>query len=132
MKNEKGMSLMDAVISILILSIFVGIIGTLFYEIGINSSMVKSNALATHYAVKVAEDIDRIPYENVTKNYIENTLIPTYHVEQPFNITVEVDNYNEDDDTKEDILKIVTIQVGYNFMNRNETYEVKKLKVIEF
>ena len=51
MKDNKGASLTDVIIAIIILSLFVGLIGNLFYQIGVNSYMVKYNALATYYAV---------------------------------------------------------------------------------
>lgn len=130
MKNNKGVSLTDVVISIIILSMFVGIIGSLFYQIGLNSNMVKYNALATHYAVKVAEEIDKMSYEDVTNN-LNTTLLPTYDIDENFDVSVSVRNYNETDNTKEDILKIVTIQVDYSFINRNESFKIEKLKVKE-
>ncbi|MBP3256348.1 MAG: hypothetical protein J6M60_07715 [Clostridia bacterium] len=130
MKNNKGISLTEVSVSIIILSLFVGIIGSLFYQIGLNTEMIKYNAIATHYAVKVAEDIDKLSYENVNNEFLNTTLIPSYNIEDQFSIGVDVRNYNENN-TKEDLLKIVTIQVNYSFLNRNETYKIEKLKVME-
>ena len=131
MKNNKGASVIDAVVSILILSMFVGIIGTLFYQIGYYSNLAKYNALATHYAVMVAEDIDKMSYESVT-NQLNTIIIPNYYIQDHFEVRLDVKNYNDRDNTKEDILKIVTIIVDYNFKGRTETYKIEKLKVKEF
>jgi hypothetical protein len=131
MKNNKGASLVDVVVSILILSLFAGIIGSLFYQIGYYSNLAKYNALATHYAVKVAEDIDKMAYESVT-NQLNTNIIPNYNVRDGYEIRLDVRNYNDRDNTKQDILKIVTINVDYSFRGRTETYKIEKLKVKEF
>ena len=133
MKNNRGVTLADVAVSIIILCMFIGIIGNLFYQIALNSNLTKYNAIATHYAVKLAEHIDVISFDNVNDTYLNNTLIPMYNVNENFTISASVKDYNPRGKSfKKDILKIVTITVDYNFFDKNETYIIQKLKVKEF
>ena len=121
---------MDVVIGMLILCLFVGVIGGLFYQIGLNSKIMESNALATNYAIKIAEDIDKMAYDDVTNN-LNSTLLTGYNIQDNFSVNIDVKNYNESDPSKEDIIKIVEITVNYNIFDRDEIYKVKKLKIKE-
>ena len=131
MKNNRGVTLTDVVIAIIILSLFVGVIGGLFYQIAYNNNLIKYNAVATYYAVKVAEDIDRLAYDDVNDTDLANYISENYDLPNEFTITVNIVNYNEDDNTREDILKIATIDVQYTCLNENISYKLKKLKVKE-
>ena len=139
MKSNKGVALYDVIIAIIVLSLFVGLIGTLFYQIVYNNGLIKYNAIATHFAVRVAEDIDKISYENVTSQYLNNYIsnatnsdnTKIYNLPEDFNITVNVRNYNENDNSKEDILKIATIEVSYRCFNQDFSYKLRKLKIKE-
>lgn len=121
---------MDVVIGMLILCLFVGVIGGLFYQIGLNSKIMESNAVATNYAIKIAEDIDKMAYDDVTNN-LNSTLLTGYNIQDNFSVNIDVKNYNESDPSKEDIIKIVEITVNYNIFDRDETYKIKKLKIKE-
>ena len=139
MKSNKGVTLYDVIIAITVLSLFVGLIGTLFYQIVYNNNLIKYNAIATHFAVRVAEDIDKIPYENITNQYLNNYIsnatntdnTKIYNLPEDFNINVNIRNYNENDNSKEDILKIATIEVSYRCFNEDFSYKLQKLKIKE-
>ena len=55
----------------------------------------------------------------------------TYDMSENFNLEISVDKYNKDDNTKEDIIKIVNIKVNYTILDDTKTYELKKLKIKE-
>ena len=130
MKSNNAISMVDIIIAVVVLSLFVGVIGSLYYQIAFNSSLIKNNAVATYYAIKIAEDIDIMPYEEVSTTINEN-LKTKYEIPDNFNVTVEVKNYNEEDTTKEDILKIVTINIEYTCLKQNQKYKLEKVKVKE-
>jgi len=129
-KKNNGMSLVDIVASITILSLFLGVIGTLFYQIALNSNLIKLNALAVHYAVKVAEYVDEISYEEVNDN-LGIYLNSKYDIPDSFGLTVDVEKYNETDTSKEDLIKIVSINVSYTCLDETRNYEIEKIKVKE-
>ena len=119
LKSNRGISIADIVIAMLILCMFVGVIGNLYYQIAFQSDIIRYNAIATYYTVKIAEETDRIPYEEVT-NDLNNTLREDYEIPDSFNITVDVENYNKNDNSKLDIIKIVTIQAEYEVLGSTQ------------
>lgn len=130
LKSNHGVSMADVIIAMIILTMFASVIGSLYYQIILNSNIVKMNAKAVYYAIKVAEDIDKMPYEEVT-NALNNVIGETYQLSDSYSILVQVDNYNEKDISKKDILKVVTIQVNYTCFNTTRNYQIEKLKVKE-
>ena len=120
----------DAIAAIVILCIFTGVIGNLYYQIVFHSNMVRLNAIAVYHVVQIAERIDKISYEEVT-NELTNTLKEEMSIPDSYNITINVQNYNENDPSKEDIIKIVTINAEYEVMNEKKQYKIKKLKIKE-
>ena len=131
-KNNKGVTLVDVIIAITVLSLFVGVVGSFYYEIAYYNSFIKLNASASYYAVKVAEDIDKLDY-SLVNNSLNQTLIPSYEVPNIYTITVGVEDYNKTrgNEGKEDIIKIVTIEVQYQCYNSDVAYKIKKLKYKE-
>lgn len=130
LKSNKGISMADVVIALLILIILSGVIGNILYQIAYNNAALRMNAIATDYAVKVAEYIDKIPYENVI-NGMQITEINGEQIIDKFNVSIEVENYNNNDSTKEDIIKKVIITVNYNILKETKNYKIQKLKIKE-
>ncbi len=129
-KSNKGISGIDIVISIGVIVLFVGLIGSLFYKIYSTSTSIRLNALAIDYAVKIAEKTDRLTYEEVN-NEMNDTLNEDFEVLDSYNATIMVEKYCDTDTSKEDIIKTVTIKVEYDFMNKKEEFIIKKLKIKE-
>lgn len=130
LKQNKGMTMTDIIISIIILCLFTGVIGNLYYQIVFNNNMIKMNSIAVYYVVKISEEIDKISYEEVTSE-LANTLKEKYSIPDSYVITINVENYNKDDSSKEDIIKIVTIKAEYKCFKEEQKYEIKKLKIKE-
>lgn len=132
LKKQNGMTIQDLVIAIMIFCLFVGVIGTLFYRILFNSTLVKLNAIAVGYAVKVAEEVDKLPYDDINQNFW-TSIQSNYEQSFPdiFQLEVNVENYNQIDPSKADIIKIVTINVTYEIFEEERNYEIKKLKIKE-
>ena len=130
LKANNGISMMDVIVAILILCMFVGVIGNLYYQIALQSNKIRYNAIAVYYTVKIAEYTDIISYEEVT-NDLNNSLKEKYEIPDLFNVTVNVEDYNKEDTSKKDIIKLVTIRIEYEVLGEPQIYQVKKLKVKE-
>lgn len=130
LKKNNGISMMDVILAIIILCIFVGVIGNLYYQIILNNNLIRLNAIAVYYAVKIAEDTDKMTYDEVNNDLNQN-LKTKYDIPNLLNITVDVQNYNKNDSTKQDIIKILTINVEYKCFEESRFYELKKLKIKE-
>lgn len=130
LKQNKGAIMADAISAIIILCIFTGVVGNLYYQIALNNNLVLLNANSVYYVVKIAEEIDKISYDDVT-NELTNTLKEKYDIPDLYVINIEVENYNKGDSSKEDIIKIITIKSEYECFNQTGKYEIKKLKIKE-
>ncbi len=130
LKANRGVTTTDVVVAIIILSLFVGIIGNLFYQIAKNSNMVRYNTVAVYYAIRIAENIDKMSYEEVTDN-LNSDLTTEYQLPDGFTGKVEVENYNKYDTTKQDIIKKVKITINYTFLKEERNYQIEKLKIKE-
>ena len=142
LKQNKGISMVDIAISILILFIFVGVISPIYVSIATNNLRAKNNAIATYFVVKLAEDIDKLSYNQVTKENLETLLSNREEFNYPdpevfpFEINVEVKNYKEEQSKlgqtiAEDIIKIVEIKATYKVYEEEQYYSVSKLKIKE-
>lgn len=129
-KSNKAATMSDVVVGILIMIMFTGILTTGFYRVYKHNAYIRMNAIAVDYAIKILEDIDKITYEEVT-NELNSTIKEKYNIQDNYQVNIEIKNYNENDKTKEDIIKIVTLTVNYKIMDEQEQYTVKKLKIKE-
>lgn len=130
LKSNRGATLTDVVVGLLILILFTGILTTSFYNIYKHNVLIRVNAIATDYTIKILEDIDRMKYEEVT-NDLNNTINEKFYIKDGFNVKINVENYNKDDATKEDIIKIVSVTVNYEVVGEAHNYSVEKLKIKE-
>lgn len=130
-KSNRGVSITDLVIALIILSVFAGVIGNLLYQLAYNNASLRMSAIAADYAVKEAEYIDKIAYEDVQTLNEKITQINGEDVLEAFTIKLYVENYNNADETKKDIIKKVTITVNYNILKDEKSYKIEKLKIKE-
>ncbi len=129
-KTNKGVTMMDIVVAIIVLTLFVGVITSLYYQIAYYNASIRMNAMAVHYAVKIAESIDKMTYEEVTEELNEDART-TYDLPDLYQANIEIKKYSEEDPTKEDIIKKVTITINYQLLDENKTYVLRKLKIKE-
>lgn len=125
---NKGVTLTDVVIALIIISILAGTVANMFYKLHLNVSMIRLNATAINYAVNILEDIDRLPYEEVDHRLLEER---DYGLKSMFTATIDVDKYSDINTDKEDIIKIITLKISYNMSGNTEEITLKKLKIKE-
>lgn len=130
LKKNNGISLVDVIIAIFILAMFVGVIGSMYYNIAEKEAKMKLDAIAAYYAIKYAETIDEISYDEVDDN-LTSYLNSKYEMENFYTLSTKVENYKIQDSLEEDIAKIVTIKIDYNYSIANGSYELRKLKMKE-
>ena len=129
-KSNNGVTMTDVVIGMLILIIFTGILTSSFYKIYSYNLLIRMNAIAVDYTIKILEDIDKMKYEDVAED-LNSTLISDYNIMDNYNVSVKIEKYNKDDETKKDIIKIVTVDVKYDLKGDQKSYSVSKLKIKE-
>lgn len=127
-KLNKGATLADVVVAFIIITILAGTIITSFLKIYTEIMMVRLNALAINTAINILEKVDELDYKDVDNNLdIDDIVDVNNGIEYEFHVK----NYNEDDNTLQDVIKIVTLKVKYGIYNQEEQITISKLKIRE-
>lgn len=71
LRQNKGVTLADAIIAITIFAIFTGLIITISYNIYLQSNFVKRNSTATNYIVDLFEYAQKLEFKDVTTGKLE-------------------------------------------------------------
>lgn len=139
-RKQNGFAAADALIAILILSIFTGIIATLSYNVYIASVATKRNVEADSYIIDFFEHVDLISFEDVTEqnliDYINNLgdskisarEYNQLRFETPYKMQIEVLDYIPDGSTIGGLTKIVHIAISYDVAKKTNTIEIHHLK----
>ena len=141
LKKEKGIIVSDAIIAILIILLFVGIITTLLVNIVLQSTKNKINSVQLDFATEILEYIEKLPYQDVTEenliNYINNKNseqvsagTTTEELTTTYKIGIDVQSYNQiaGNEGKLDIIKLVTLTIENDLGNKKYSTQITKIK----
>lgn len=132
-KREEGVTIIDLVIAIIIMSVFVGVITSLMTGIYKQSLEVQISSNAMSYATIILEKIDEKSFEEVQNpNFVEN-LKASGEVTIPEEYTIKLNVENPDYVSEEvsDVIKKATVTVNYKIRNEEKSISISKLKVKE-
>lgn len=137
-KDEKGVTGIDITIAIIIITIFVAIITTLFYNIKSNSITIDRKTEAIHHAITIIEGIKNGKYESMAEiDDLDNT------TEHPNGETIDdtsytkkimVVDYNEMEGNSEklpNIVKKVTVEVSFINNGKEEKIDLSTLITVK-
>lgn len=140
LKNQKGITGVDIAAAICILSIFTGILATLFYNIAVTNESVRRNATANRYIVAVIEEIQLSNYNDVTNDYVDSIIatmekdFPGYtcvrageNPEKPLENN-SIINYKDTHPSAQDVIKKIRLMVTYSIGERIENVQITTLK----
>ncbi len=148
-KDQKGIAGADALIAVLLIALFSGLIATISYNIFISNSSINRMSKATSYIVDVFEYVDKIYYDDVTKDNIVNYFNSKYYtgdrsevkmkstteetVNTPYVAEINVTKYNqtEGNSGKLDLVEEITMRVTYKLGSKEQKVEMKKIKARE-
>lgn len=131
-KQNKGFTTQDVVISIIIIVIFVSIITTLFYNFYISTSAKNRNAIALNCIIDVIEQAKMLNYDELDQTKIEElleTLTSNKTIPNGYEVNVELQKYNEiaGNEDKKDLIKILKVKVQYLVGQKTEKIEISTL-----
>lgn len=131
-KQNKGFTAQDVVISIIIIVIFVSLITTLFYNFYISTSAKNRNAIALNCIIDVIEEAKMLNYDELNQTKIEEllgTLKSNKTIPNGYEVIAELQKYNELDGNteKKDIIKILKVKVQYLVGQKTEKIEISTL-----
>lgn len=152
LKQNKGIAGTDALIAILIISLFTGLIATILYNIYLSNTSLKRMTTANSHVVNILEYCDKLYYEDLTttEKLIEkyNYLSEVQEVDSPednrleriwklqgtvdngYNAQIVLDKYNPDENTF-DLVRKITVKISYKVGNRNQEIAVSRIKTRE-
>lgn len=129
-KKDNAISMVDVIIAVFVLAMFVGIIGSMYYNIAVKGAKIKLDAIATHYAIKYAEAIDEMSYDDINNN-LTSYLNSKYTMDNSFSLSTKIEDYKIENSPVADMAKIITIKIDYSYSVVTGSYELKKLKMRE-
>jgi uncharacterized protein YneF (UPF0154 family) len=128
-KSNKGFTMQDLAIAIVILLLFVGTIGGTYLAIYKVQSDTKLDSVATLYMIQMLEYINKIGYDEVT-NGMEETLRAQFSIPNRFHIKLEISSYLPKSDSR-DLVKKVNLTMNYTFQKQERNLLITTLKVKE-
>lgn len=150
LKNNNGFAASDALIAILIIALFTGIIASLLYNIYLSNASLKRMSKANGYIVDVFEYIDKIYYDDVTieklkeqYTYLKDFTGDDNSIQQDENtnrlgilegidedkytVMIVLDQYKPDENSL-DLVKQITMSVTYKLGGKDQKVEIKRIK----
>lgn len=140
--EQKGVITSDAMVAILIIMLFVGIITSIITNIVLESSKIKINSQQLDFATELMEYVEQLSYENVTEEnlityvndkYDEDRVKAGENIEDldsPYKIEIKVETFIPEDDTlpELDIIKTVTVTIQNTLVNKVYTTTMSTVK----
>ena len=141
LKNNKGITGIDISVSLVIIVLFVGIVSSLLYNFVISSKDIDRKGTATDIAIQVIENIKQMEYEDIKEDSnggITPDYINTYfkaktgnqenkiEIKPGYDIKINIENYKEktNDNSLQDVLKIVKVTVNYSIGKRQQSIDI--------
>lgn len=134
-KEERGFSEIDMVISVILITIFIALIGNLIVSINLNSKNIERKTVATSYAVQEIEKIKSQKYiDDYEDKGIENEdiieekdIVDSSGNFSGYHKKVSIKDYVliQDDDTKQvNLVKEVIVEVSYKIGNEDKNVKI--------
>lgn len=134
LRNNRGFTGIDVSVALVIIVLFAGLVASLVYKFGIASKEIDRKSEATYLAIQVIEGIKQMDYQDIiedtaggmTVQNIESSTGQTIENEDGYTITINVQNYKDkmQNDTLEDVMKIVKVTVEYTVETETQNVDV--------
>ena len=140
LKNNKGITTVDAAIALVIIVIFATAMTSLFYNVYLSTTEAKRTAVALNYAVDIFENIGIKDFSSLTPTSALSDITEIQSVSGndtatgtatgkigTYSITLNINNYEDTDK-----IKIIKLKIEYPVSRKDkEKIELQRLKVIE-
>lgn len=136
-KSEKAIASTDAIMAVILIALFGGLIATITSSLYTANTSLKRMAQATNYMTDVFEYVDQLYYDDVTLENLEQycsekdtnyTINSDNTNNKGYKVTINVRNYNENDNTKLDLVKKITMSVEYKVGKKPQIIEMNRIK----
>lgn len=138
LKSEKGITGIDITLSVILISIFIGILATMSYNIQNNAKQADRHATALNYAISSIEEMKSLDFSALPKvgsnkidGYEDGYLKDSSGKDTPYYRTITVLDYTELDgksDAKPEKVKKVTVNVSYRFQSKTQNITLSVIR----
>ncbi len=129
LKSDKGFTLQDLVIAIVIFAMFSLIVGSLLastYKVQVYSQV---DEVATLYAVQIAEYIDKISIDQVNSS-LSNKVTNMFGIPDMFSVTISTEDYKPTEEGLVFVKKVKT-NIAYSYKSDEKNITIERLKIRE-
>ena len=130
LKRKDGITGIDISVSILIITLFTGVISGLLYNIYLTSMNVTRTAIASNIAIDLLEYAQELDYEDVGSDLVIRYEQNIGQVPNGYTCTSTVTKHSTLLNEKEDIIKIIEVNIEYSVGKMQEQLILKTLKVL--
>lgn len=129
LKKESGFTGIDITIAIIAVVLFTSIILSLMYNVKYQNLKQVYKLTANIYLTETLENIGIADYDNVisTDSSKNTELIP--ELSNIFTEKIDVEKISDQDNTKEDLVKKVTVTISYKIGNKTYEEVTQRLKI---
>lgn len=136
-KNEKGFTLIDIIVALIIILLFMSVISVLFFNITKTSKEIERESQATYIATNIMESYKSKKYDDIPivtnkaiadgEVIVDGQPIP---VKDGYTALVTVENYvpkteNATGSKQNDLVKKITVTVKYKVANHEKQVELQ-------
>lgn len=144
LKQQKGIVVSDAIVAILIILLFAGIITSIMVNITLESTKIKMNSQQIDFATEIFEYVEGLAYDDVTQdsliNYVNGknmtvvsagaTIDTVSNTDAPYKIGIQVETYTPSDTSlpELDIVKTITLTIENNLNGKSYSTTMSTIK----
>ena len=130
MKNQKGYTGVDIAISVVVITIFIALIGTLVFNFNSSSNEMEYKSKALDIAINKIEEIKALEIGNIN-NEAKQELNENKGFYQEVKVidATELQEISDDSEIEQisGLVKKVTVTVSYNFRNQPKSVELSTI-----
>ena len=141
LRKDNGIFLSDAVVAVLLVLLFSGIIVALITNTTYESTKIKLNSQQLRLVTEIFEYVDKVSYDQVTEQsliqYVNNSYSGSSDIVQAGNsvdeltssykVRITVRQYGQED-WKMDLIKFVTVNIENTLANKEQTTEISRIR----
>lgn len=126
LKSQKGFTGIDITVAVIIITLFMSIIATVFFNLNQTAKSLERKTEATYIAIDVIEKIKALDYNDIVQDIEAIKDIQEGAKKDGYLIDVKIEKYNNDTNNEiDDLVKTIIVKVDYKVGKNIENVELK-------
>lgn len=132
-KGNNGITGIDLVVAIIIITIFIGLLTNLMVGLYKQATDIQKSANAMSYATQILEKVDEKTFEEVKDlNFVENLKNSgEITIPEGYTVTYEVSDLPDVASEVNEVMQKVKVRIDYKILNEEKSMFLMKLKIKE-